>query len=35
MILGYYGKMLLKEFFDLKEAKEYTEMIIDSMKYIN
>lgn len=34
MILGYDGKMLLKEFTDLEEAKEYAEMIIDSMKQI-
>ena len=26
MILGYNGKMLLKEFFDLEEAKEYAEI---------
>lgn len=35
MILGYDGKMLLKEFTDLEEAKEYAEMIIDSMKHIS
>lgn len=35
MILGYDGKMLLKEFTDLEEAKEYAEKIIDSMKHIN
>ena len=35
MILGYDGKMLLKEFTNLEEAKEYAEMIIDSMKHIN
>ena len=35
MILGYDGKMLLKEFFDLEEAKEYAEKIIDSMKHIS
>lgn len=35
MILGYDGKMLLKEFFDLEKAKEYAEKIIDSMKHIN
>lgn len=35
MILGYDGKMLLKEFTDLNEAKEYAEMIIDSMKHIS
>lgn len=34
MILGYDGKMLLKEFTDLEEAKEYAEKIIDSMKQI-
>ena len=34
MILGYDGKMLLKEFTDLNEAKEYAEKIIDSMKQI-
>lgn len=28
MILGYDGKMLLKEFTDLEEAKEYAEKII-------
>lgn len=35
MILGYDGKMLLKEFTDLEEAKEYAEKIIDSMKHIS
>ena len=35
MIIGYDGKMLLKEFTNLEEAKEYAEMIIDSMKHIN
>lgn len=35
MILGYDGKMLLKEFTDLEEAKEYAEKIIDSMKQID
>lgn len=35
MILGYDGKMLLKEFTNLEEAKEYAEKIIDSMKHIN
>lgn len=35
MILGYDGKMLLKEFTNLEEAKEYAETIIDSMKHIN
>lgn len=35
MILGYDGKMLLKEFTDLEEAMGYAEMIIDSMKHIN
>lgn len=35
MILGYDGKMLLKEFIDLEEAKEYAEKIIDSMKQID
>lgn len=35
MILGYDGKMLLKEFIDLEEAKEYAEKIIDSMKQIS
>ncbi len=35
MILGYDGKMLLKEFTDLEEAKEYAEKIIDSMKQIS
>lgn len=35
IIIGYDGKMLLKEFTDLEEAKEYAEMIIDSMKHIN
>lgn len=35
MILGYDGKMLLKEFIDLEEAKEYAENIIDSMKQID
>ena len=35
MIIGYDGKMLLKEFTDLEEAKEYAEMIIDSMKHIS
>lgn len=34
MILGYDGKMLLKEFTDLEKAKEYVEKIIDSMKQI-
>lgn len=34
IILGYDGKMLLKEFTNLKEAKEYAEKIIDSMKQI-
>ena len=35
MILGYDGKMFLKEFTDLEEAKEYAEMIIDSMEHIS
>lgn len=35
IILGYDGKMLLKEFTDLEEAKEYAEKIIDSMKHIS
>lgn len=36
MILGYDGKMLLKEFTDdLEESKEYAEKIIDSMKHIS
>lgn len=35
MILGYDGKMLLKEFTDLEEAKEYAEKIIDSVKHIS
>ena len=35
MLLGYDGKMLLKEFTDLEEAKEYAEKIIDSMKHIS
>ena len=35
MIIGYDGKMLLKEFFDLEKAKEYAEKIIDSMKHIS
>ena len=35
MILDYDGKMLLKEFIDLEEAKEYAEKIIDSMKQIS
>ena len=35
MLLGYDGKMLLKEFTDLEEAKEYAEKIIDSMKQID
>lgn len=35
MILGYEGKMLLKEFTNLEEAKEYAEKIIDSMKHIS
>lgn len=35
MILGYDGKMLLKEFTDLEEAMDYAEKIIDSMKNIS
>ena len=35
MILGYDGKMLLKEFTDLEEAMNYAEKIIDSMKHIS
>ena len=35
MILGYDGKMLLKEFTDLEEAMDYAEKIIDSMKHIS
>ena len=35
IILGYDGKMLLKEFTNLEEAKEYAEKIIDSMKHIS
>lgn len=35
MILGYDGKMLLKKFTDLEEAKEYAEKIIGSMKHIS
>lgn len=35
MILGYDGRMLLKEFIDLEETKEYAEKIIDSMKHIS
>ena len=34
MILGYDGKMLLKEFTDLEETMDYAEKIIDSMKQI-
>lgn len=35
MILGYDGKMLLKEFTDLEEAMDYAEKIIDSVKHIS
>lgn len=35
MIIGYDGKMLLKEFTDLEEAMDYAEKIIDSMKHIS